>query len=409
MNATMKSQKGTHTIRCIVETWAEKLPLLPGGWAESVRPDWTEGPEPKRTMLSQARLAYTFLHAGMLGGGSSDGAVPAGTGGLIEIGRGAADRMMRLFWKPELRGWIRSVEKDGSPADTTIDLYDQAFGLLALAWAFKTGADPESKAAVRNTALDALAGMDGECADPENGGYLERRNGVTASPMVTYPKYRRQNPHMHLLEAFLAWHGADPEGPWLDRARDMVALLRTRFLVQDSAEGDDTRRPAAALAEYFDDSWGLAPGEAGLIREPGHHYEWVWLLKRYDEASGDAAARADAENLYRFALDKGTDRDGLAFGAFDEIGRVMDRRKNLWPQTETLKAHLAMYEWTGDPAARKAAEGCRAAIFSRYIGEDGALFYNLLDEKGNPDSAPALSRLLYHLFVALAEAERVLG
>jgi mannose/cellobiose epimerase-like protein (N-acyl-D-glucosamine 2-epimerase family) len=277
----------------------------------------------------------------------------------------------------------------------TVDTYDQAFGLLALAWDFRVTGNSESKTAAR----EALRGLDEDCADPRFGGYREWRNGDSASPMVIYPNFRRQNPHMHLFEAFLAWHTSDPSGPWLERAGDMVSLLRSRF-----------RRPGnGTLAEYFGEAWDLAPGEAGVIREPGHHYEWVWLLKRYEEITGDSSVRKDAEELYRFAREHGTDADGLAFGAVDDKGRIVDDRKPLWPQTETLKAHLAMYEWTGAPAAGEAADRSLSAIKTRYMREDGALFYNLIDRDGKPDPAPSLSRLLYHLFVAAAEAERVLG
>jgi mannose/cellobiose epimerase-like protein (N-acyl-D-glucosamine 2-epimerase family) len=265
-----------------------------------------------------------------------------------------------------------------------------------LAWAYMTAGTEAARASARETALLALAGLDGECSG-SGGGYRERREGSSGSRLVQYPDLRRQNPHMHLLEAFLAWHRADPSGPWLEKARAMVELLRRRF------------RPTGNLAEYFDDGWRLDGGEPGRIREPGHHYEWVWLLRRWYEASGDEQARADAETLYDFALRRGTDSDGLAFAAVDDAGEVLDGRKLLWPQTEMLKAQLAMFEWTGDGGTKAAAEKALGAIKTRYMRADGALFYNLLERSGAPDEAPSLSRLLYHLFVAAAEAERLLS
>ena len=380
----MNTRQKSGWVRGICSAWSRKLPQAPGGWAESAGPGWTEGPETSRTMLSQARLAYSFTHGGLPGDPE-----------LARAGREATERMMKLFWRPALRGWIRSVDRDGKPADMTIDTYDQGFGLLALAWNSRASGRAGSPEA-RTTALEALQGLDGETSGP-GGGYRERRNGDRPSPMVSHPLYRRQNPHMHLLEAFLSWHAEDPSGPWLEHARAMVALLRERFRL--TADGP--------LAEYFEEDWKPAPGEAGRILEPGHQYEWVWLLRRYFEASGDAAAGSDAESLFRFARDRGTDADGFAMAAVDVEGGVLDGGKLLWPQTEMLKAHLAVYEWTGEIAAREAAESTLRAIKTRFMREDGELFYNRLDRGGRPDPAPALSRLLYHLFVAGAEAERL--
>ena len=380
----MSAHKEDSWIQEICRKWSGNLPLSTGGFAESAGPGWTEGPETERTMLTQARLAYTFTHAGILGGGDGD---------LARTGREAGVRMMDLYWNPGLRGWIRSCDKEGRPLDETVDTYDQAFGLLALAWSYKAPGDSAARAA----AVLALKGLEKSSGDSSFGGFRELRNGSRASRMVAYPGFRRQNPHMHLLEAFLAWHSADPSGPWLDRARAMVELFRTHF-----------RHPSSGnLSEYFNDEWKLAKGAAGKVREPGHQHEWVWLLRRYEETSGDASVRQDAEHLYRFALTRGTDLDRLAFAEIDDDGNIPDMRKLLWPQTETLKAHIAMYEWTGNASAKESAVKVFEAIRKRFMTGDGALFFNLLDKDGKPDPAPALSRLLYHLFVAAAEAERV--
>lgn len=380
----MKREYRKGWIQELCAEWSRKLPLTQGGYAETVRADWSEGPSPERTMLAQARTAYTFTHAAFPGN-------PA----LAEAGKSAVERMMKLFWVPVLGGWIRSCDTDGDPVDMTVDTYDQPFGLLALAWNYRATGNEGS----RNTALRALDGLKSECTDLKHGGFMERRNGSIGSRMTAgYHRFRRQNPHMHLLEGFLAWHAVDPGGPWLAEAGEMISLFRNRFCVP----------PQGALAEYFDDGWRPDPGEHGKIREPGHHYEWVWLLRQYREASGDGSVERDAGILYRFASSRGTDAEGFALGAVDDDGNILDGRKLLWPQTEMLKARLAMYEWTGDRKIREAAEHTLSLILNRYFREDGILFYNLLSHDGTPDPAPANTRLLYHLFVAVAEADRVL-
>src|SRR3546814_14289476 len=81
--------------------------------------------------------------------------------------------------------------------------------------------------------------------------------------------------HMHLLEACLALHEATKETAYLDRAGLLLDLFRDRFLVTGS------------LREFFTDDLRPAPGDAGRIVEPGHHFEWVWLLHRYGLVTGD--------------------------------------------------------------------------------------------------------------------------
>ena len=352
---------------------------------------WRETGGTGRTMLCQSRLAYVFLHAGILG----DSRLAAG-------GRAAIDAMRLHFWKPEARGWLRAIDAEGRPLDDRIESYDQAFGLLSLAWAFRATGDES----LRANALEALGGL--EASARARGlnfeGYPEWRPAATIEAAGGSPATapadlhvpRRQNPHMHLLEAFLAWQTSDPSGPWLEKADALVELARRRFIQADGS-----------LCEFFDDSLAPAAGEAGRRREPGHHFEWVWLLRKWHEASGDARAVDDAGRLYRFACTSGRDTDGLAFDAVDPKGHIVEDSKLLWPQTEMLKAHAAWYEWTGDAAAKSAGLACLDLIGSKYLHRESALFHNRLDRDLNPLPVPTLPRVLYHLFLALVEAERV--
>jgi mannose-6-phosphate isomerase len=173
--------------RRIVSGWAKKLPLTPGGYAENISPGWTEEPVTGRSIAPQARVAYTFCRC------------CSEEPGLRGQAAEAADRFMRVFWNPGLRGWIHSVSPQGNAEDTTIDTWDQSFGLLALAWDFRMRGNHGSK----QSAVQALAGLDEYAAAPA-GGYLERREGGLPTPYPGSPTARRQDPHMHLFEAFTA-------------------------------------------------------------------------------------------------------------------------------------------------------------------------------------------------------------
>src|SRR5690606_32211788 len=104
-------------------------------------------------------------------------------------------------------------------------------------------------------------------ADPVHGGFFD--GGDESWTPRSEP--RSQNPHMHLFEALLAWAEADPGGPWLDRA-DSIRALFDRFFFDAEA---------GILAEHFDRDWRRASGPAGEVVEPGHHFEWVYLLEEH--------------------------------------------------------------------------------------------------------------------------------
>jgi mannose/cellobiose epimerase-like protein (N-acyl-D-glucosamine 2-epimerase family) len=379
-----------YTRRTITE-WGRRLPLTPGGYAENVDREWKEGPDTNRTLVTQARLAYVFCHCSRLGNKELKMLADVE---LAKLAVASIRRLMAVFWKPELRGWIRSADKNGNPLDTTIDSYGQSFGLFALALDYRVRRNnPET----RSIALEVLAALDEYAAAPRGGGYLEFRPGGKTAPGLPFPESRRLDPHMHLFEAFIAWYMVDRSGPWFEKTQMILKLLREKFL-----------QPDGSLAAYFDDNLNVAGGEAGKVRIVGDHYEWAWLLGQYEKFSGDSSMRNIAEGLYAFAEKYGKDKDGLAFSAVDSDGNVLDGNKLLWMQLEMLKGQIAFYDWTGDAAVLRNAKNTAKLIRENYM-HDGVLFYNKLDADGKPDLSPTISRLLYHFFMASCEAERVLG
>src|SRR5262249_61759823 len=110
---------------------------------------------------------------------------------------------------------------------------------------------------------------------------------------------------MHLLEAALAWIAIDDDPAWRGLADRIAALCLQKFI--DPASG--------ALREFFAADWSPAPGMEGRICEPGHHYEWAFLLDRWARLTGLSKPEAVAR-LIAFADAHGLDaRRGVAGGA----------------------------------------------------------------------------------------------
>ncbi len=288
------------------------------------------------------------------------------------------DAIAAAAWDGAGGGWIHLLSGDGRPLDRKRDSYDQAFLLFGLAGAAAAGLDR-----ARLLASDTFAFVDTVLTDPRDGSVSE---GVP--PCLP----RRSNPHMHLLEALLAWHRLSGAQRFLDRADRLAALFAERFF--DPGTG--------TLGEHFTQTWTAAPHPHGASVEPGHHLEWSWLLHRLAEAGG-RDLRPEARRLHRWALAHGLDRDGFAIDECDRTGAPRRVTRRLWPQTELIKSHLANGE--PDEAARVS---CR--VLDTYLATDPVgLWIDQFDESGRACGANVPASTLYHIVVAFEELLRAAG
>jgi len=338
---------------------ADRLPVTAGG---------------KRTTV-QARQVYAFSHAAML----------TGLPGACDAARTGTDFLIRHCRHPD-GGWRFRVGRDGAPLDDTRDLYTHAFVLFALAWQYRLAADGTP---VERLAAETIGFIETALKHPA-GGFRESLD-ETGRPLGGP---RRQNPHMHLLEACLAWHAVAGDEAWLDRARLVAGLFHDRFMVDGT------------LREYFDDALQPCTGPDGRQVEPGHHFEWTWLLHRLSEAAGDPGLAAPAA-FYDIAVRNGVDGDtGGVIDMVDADGTVREAGHRIWPQTEAIKAHLCRMQ-AGDCGARARLDAGIAALFRIHL--DGAAAgawreHVAADGTVRRDDLPASS--LYHMTYAAAELAR---
>jgi mannose/cellobiose epimerase-like protein (N-acyl-D-glucosamine 2-epimerase family) len=345
------------------------------GLDASLRPTRDE----HKRLLTQTRLIYAFSHGALLG--APDWALDAARHGLAFV--------REKFRDPHHGGYYRSVALDGAPLDRGKDLYEHAFVLFALAYYARASGDHDAL-------LEARAVLDlvqTHLAASE--GFLDGASQDWRPLAGT----RRQNPHMHLLEACLALAEVDGDARWLELARDLVALMQRRFL--DTARG--------CLVEFFSDDWQPEPGTTGRILEPGHHFEWVWLLHAYARAAGDDAPLGAAKQLFGFAQRHGIDPSyGGAYDQIDLDGAVRVDSKRLWPQTEYAKALAARAETGSDPAALDALRGALTLLFERYGSRDHAGFGEHAERDGRLRAGFMPATSVYHVTFVLSEASRVL-
>lgn len=266
---------------------------------------------------------------------------------------------------------------DGTVSDAHEMLYDQAFALTASAWIYRS--QPNRKDMVAY-AHDLMAKI--ETRRHPAGGYKE-----TGDLFLS-------NPQMHMFEALLAWYEAEKDQKWYTLAEDIARLCLTHLIDPDTL----------TLHEHFDENWALAEGPKGKIIEPGHQFEWAWLLARWSKISG----RADAYQMARRLFEVGASGvDKIRNVAVDEMDNAFSFTRptaRLWPQTEWLKAALILSD-TDNKDERDYYLGeasLAAATLWRYldtpvrgIWRDRILADNTLVD----EPAPASS--LYHIICAI--------
>lgn len=312
----------------------------------------------------QARQAYVYSAAGRQGWAGP-------WAGLVS---GSLDAFERTNRRDD--GLYRTrVAPDGTVLDDTPWLYDQAFALFAFAGAAEAGIEAEGMQARARRLIAAL-----ESLRHPAGGWKESGDHPFQS-----------NAHMHLLEACLAWEALDADGPWTALANEIVGLTRRFFI--DAGGG--------FLREFFSADWSPAEGEDGRLVEPGHQFEWAWLLTRWSRLRGDTPLMADVKRLYDTG-NRGVDaRSRVAMDALNDDLTVRSRQARLWPQTERLKAALILADGeTGPARATLLADAADAlAGLTRYLEPNG-LWRDKLQADGSFTVEPSPASSLYHIMVA---------
>lgn len=278
-------------------------------------------------------------------------------------------------------GWVFSIDRRGAVVDARRELYAHAFVLFAVA-SFVRATGETAKLALADRTLDFID----QNMRARHGGYVEC--------LPPAGGHRRQNPHMHLLEGLLALWSASSQPRYLERARQVVGLFESRFF-----------QPSfGALGEYFDDTLRPARGIDGATVEPGHHYEWIWLLRWFERETGHPVGR-HVDALYAHAADHGFDADGLIVDELLADGSCRRPSRRLWPITEAIKANVVEAS-LGRPGAEERAAALAERLAVRFLQPaiKGG-WIDRFDADGNTavDHMPASS--FYHIVCALHELE----
>jgi mannose/cellobiose epimerase-like protein (N-acyl-D-glucosamine 2-epimerase family) len=336
-----------------------------GGFHEEVDFQGAPTSRPDKRVRTLCRQVYAFSHGALLGWQEGAALSTLGFEHLVahaRLGGGA---------------WAKALRRDGSVLDATADLYDLAFVLFAMAWRYRLTRDAEPLSLLHET----LGFIRREMAADE--GFVSRLpdDGV-----------RLQNPHMHLLEASLAAFEATQDEKFLALADELTTLFRQKLF------------DGATLGERFDGGWRRAPAQA---LEPGHHFEWAWILAQHRRLRGADWAGA-AETLVKYGERVGVQPGSRAvYDALGEDGAPLHASSRAWTNTERIKGWLGLYELTGADPRAAVAQSVKL-LFERYFApcQPGA-WIDRFDAGGRPLSEAVPASIVYHLLLAFSEALRL--
>lgn len=356
--------------------WTAGADHVRGGVHEKLGQDGVPTTDNRRTRVA-ARQVYAYALAKRMGyTGETDAMIRHG---LDWLSGPAATK----------DGLVAAVlTPDGEVLKADFDFYDHAFALLAYASAFHV--NPQDKTFEQKALLirERLLST-----------YKHPVRGFEESSPRSLPL--KTNPHMHMFEASLAWIEAGGDQTWHNIAAEIAELCLDKFLHPQTG----------ALREYFDGDWNPVAGEMGRIIEPGHQFEWSWLLIRWARISGDNRFIAPARRLIEIAEDFGTDhkRNVTIFELWDDFS-PKDEKARLWSQTERMKAYVALLSITTSPLERiRLSEKLEAAIDGLGLflkTKTPGLYLDRINPDGTLVDEPAPASTLYHIICAIDEVLR---
>lgn len=293
-------------------------------------------------------------------------------------------------------GFHFSISSDGCIYDSTYDLYGHAFVLFSLAHYYQTSKDYTAvKLAKRTLNFINLHFK----ISPQNG-YHE----AIDSNLFPINKVRRQNPHMHLFEGCLSMYFITKDADYLDTADYVLDLLQNHFF-------DDV---TSTLGEFFDND--LRPDvNSGHIVEPGHHFEWVWLLyKRLSIPMSPGKSekiKSIMNKLFDWARSNGIDSDyGGVFNEIDRNGIVLSSSKRIWGLTEAIKAYsiMMLYRSNMREVLNQELSNLFDILCNNYVGEDG-IWVEICNRDLSPQTDWLPGSTTYHIFSAIVETHSLLN
>ena len=288
----------------------------------------------------------------------------------------AYDYLIKAFEDVELGGLFWSVDGQGQPLDTSKHIYNQAFGVYALAEWYATCQEPE----VLSKALELAQLIETYGADSRYGGYRESFNrcwqtlpNVLICDTEDVVSEKSMNTHLHILEAYSRLYQVHPE-KWLgDRIRQLIRLLT-----------ETMQNPGASFFQFFSASWQVQSKNHSY----GHDIEGSWLISAANQIlqmdTEQSPTRQTVLAMAEQVLKYGRDSDGSVMNEWIE-GRHINADKVWWVQAEAVVGFANAWQMSGDQRYLVAAYQAWGFTRKFLIDHDYGEWHWQTDRWGKPD------------------------
>ncbi|QBF24937.1 N-acylglucosamine 2-epimerase [Pseudomonas tructae] len=278
--------------------------------------------------------------------------------------------LQRHFHDAEHGGWFYSIDAQGKPLDRRKDLYTHAF--IVFACAHYWGKVREQL--VESTLNAALAVIAEQFARDD--GLYEASLGEDWSDLASGPL---QNPLMHLAEAFLATLSVRDDEAVAQALVALSAAMQAHFI--DPEHAVMLEKPLGAVDNWF---------------EPGHQFEWFYLLESSPLLRGGELHRS-LSRAFTYAEQCGV-KDTAVLAMLSADGQVRDATQRIWAQAEYLRA------LTLRPNSDAKVLAQLQALQQNFLHADG--WYECRDASGKVSREDMPSTTPYHLATCLKGLQR---
>ncbi|WKV97032.1 AGE family epimerase/isomerase [Pseudomonas sp. H22_DOA] len=348
------SEVQQHFVNVIVPLWQD-----PGWNADMALPyealDAAHQPLPAQRYRAMACARQLYLFSSLIGV----------VGNAEERAAALFRSLQRHFHDAEHGGWFYSIDAQGKPLDQRKDLYTHAFILFACAHYWEKSREPLVESTL-NAALEVIGqrfatgdGLYEACLD---------RDWMT---LQTGPL---QNPLMHLAEAFLATLHVRQDSATQQALLELCTAMHKRFI--DPQHSVLMEKPLGAVDNWY---------------EPGHQFEWYFLLQSSDLLRESKLHRA-LDKAFAFTEQFGLEQPSGAVRAMLDLemdGRPKDSTQRIWAQAEYLRA------LTLRPHSEAVVLHQLQALQQRFLHAGG--WHECRDEQGEVSRKDMPSTTPYHL------------
>lgn len=309
----------------------------------------------------------------------------------------AYQQLVKHFFDPEYGGVYWSVKADGTPLETTKQIYGNAFAMYGLSEYYRvTHYQP-----ALDKARELFNVIEKYAFDPLNGGYKEalaRDWSATDDYILSKsPWIKSMNTHLHLVEAYANLYSVWPDPKLKKQTSDMLEAIITRIVNPQTN----------SMELFFDEKW--TPKDH--IVSYGHDIEASWLLFETAETLHDERLIEKLKKVSVAMADsasKGLAADGALNYEYDPATKHLQTDRSWWVLAEQMVGFYNAYQLTRDEQYKLKAERSWDYIVDKFIDHEKGEWHGTVKADGTPVKGDKISfwKCPYHNSRACAEMLR---